>query len=312
MEELKDLEGVGRAAIEKLNAAGIFDVIGLAVKSPSDLVEIIGGSEATNRKLIQKAREMLSFSFETGKDIDKRRTEMIKIPTGCKPIDDMMGGGFETGSITEIYGDWGSGKTQLAHFLCCKVQQQIPGSLVYYLDTETTFRPERIRDFCEGLGLDPEKILKNIIYAKAFNFEHQILLAEEIEKQIAKDKLNVKLIVVDSLTAHARSEMTGRGTLAERQQLLNKHMHKLGKIGDIYNCCVLATNQVMSSPGVSFGNPIQPIGGNIVGHNSTSRIYIRKGKADSRVVKLVDSPHLPISDANFNITRTGLEMVDEK
>ena len=312
MVELTDMDGIGKVGIQKLKDAGIFDVIGLAVKSPADLVEIIGGSEATNRKLIQKAREMLSFSFETGKDIDKRRTEMIKIATGCKPIDDMLGNGIETGSITEIYGDWGSGKTQFAHFLCCITQKQIPGSLVYYLDTENTFRPERIRDFCEGLGLDPEKVLKNIIYAKAFNFEHQILLAEEIEKQIAKDKLNVKLIVVDSLTAHARSEMTGRGTLAERQQLLNKHMHKLSKIGDIYNCCIFVTNQVMSNPGTSFGNPIQPIGGNIVGHNSCSRIYIRKGKADSRVMKLVDSPHLPISDVNFNITKTGLEEVEEK
>ena len=187
------------------------------------------------------------------------------------------------------------------------LQKHQEGAIVVYIDTENTFRPERIRQIAEANGLDPEKVLEHIKVAKAYNSDHQMLLAEKVEDLITKEKLPVKLLIVDSLTAHFRAEFVGRGTLAERQQKLNKHMHTLLKIADVHNVVVYVTNQVMAKPDVFFGDPTEAIGGNIVAHNSTFRIYLRKGRKDTRVAKLVDSPSLPDNETVFRITEKGIE-----
>lgn len=307
--ELSDIKGLGQTSIEKLAKEGIIDLISLAVRSPGALAETIGVGVPTARKFIHSSRELLNFKAESGLDIDKRRSELVKIQTGCEPIDTMFGGGIETGSITEFYGQWSSGKSNMAHYYMCCAYKQMPEKDIYMIDAEKSFRPERIRDFCKGLELDAEEVLKKIKYYKPFTFEHQMLITEEVEKEIALNKGNASLIVVDSISGLMRNDFQGRGMLAERQQLLNKHIHLLSKIADIHNCSVLITNQVMANPGISFGLPISPVGGEILGHNSDTRVFIRKGKADSRVMKLVDSPHLPITDAEFIITPTGLEEV---
>jgi len=219
-----------------------------------------------------------------------------------------MEGGFETRAITECFGQYGSGKTQIGHLLAVNVQKMDPTASVVYIDTESTFRPERIVQFAKGAGMDPDTVLKNIKVARAYNSDHQMLLAEKIEELI-KNGLNVKLIVVDSLTAHFRAEFVGRGTLADRQQKLNKHMHVLAKLADVYNLCVYVTNQVMAKPDTFFGDPTEAIGGNIVGHNSTFRIYLRKGKKGSRVAKLVDAPNIADGECAFFVKEGGLEAV---
>ena len=176
-----------------------------------------------------------------------------------------------------------------------------------YIDTENTFRPERITELSKAAGLVPEKVLKNLKVARAYNSDHQMLLAEKVDDLIKNQKLNVRLVIVDSLTAHFRAEFIGRGTLAERQQKLNKHLHTLLKMADTYNICVYVTNQVMSKPDMFFGDPTQAIGGHIVAHTSTFRIYLRKGKKGSRVAKLVDSPSLPEGECNFYVETSGLK-----
>jgi DNA repair protein RadA len=198
--------------------------------------------------------------------------------------------------------------TQLAHQLAVNVQMNDAAGVepyAVYIDTEGTFRPERVIEIAKGAGLDPEKALKHIKVARAFNSDHQMLLAEKVEDLI-KEGLNVKLVIVDSLTAHFRAEFVGRGTLAERQQKLNKHMHVLAKIADAYNLCVYVTNQVMAKPDQFFGDPTEAIGGNIVAHNSTFRIYLRRGKKGSRVGKLIDAPNLPDGECAFMITTDGI------
>ncbi len=196
--------------------------------------------------------------------------------------------------------------TQIAHTLCVNVQNEIPESVAVFIDTESTFRPERVKQLAHGL--DEDKILKNIKVARAFNSDHQMLLAEKVEDLIKKG-LNVKLVVVDSLTAHFRAEFVGRGTLADRQQKLNKHMHTLMRLATTYNICVYVTNQVMSKPDVFFGDPTEAIGGHIVSHNSTYRVYLRRGKKGSRVAKLVDSPNLPEAEAMFYVETEGIRDV---
>ncbi|PIN78504.1 DNA repair and recombination protein RadA [Candidatus Woesearchaeota archaeon CG10_big_fil_rev_8_21_14_0_10_34_8] len=211
--------------------------------------------------------------------------------------------------MVECFGEFGSGKTQIGHLLSVRSQLDDPTAVAVYIDTENTFRPERVLQFAQSVGLDPEQTLKNIKVARAYNSDHQMLLAEKIEELITKDGLNVKVIIVDSLTAHFRAEFVGRGTLADRQQKLNKHMHKLLKLADLYNVCVYVTNQVMAKPDQFFGDPTQAIGGHIVAHASTFRIYLRKGKKGSRVGKLIDSPNLPESECSFYVEESGLKDV---
>jgi len=255
---------------------------------------------------------MMEMGFESGTDLLERRKKVIKITTGSTAVDEILGGGFETGSIIEAYGAYGSSKTQIAHQLAVNAQLPISKKgaegTVVYIDTENTFRPERIIQFAEGMGIDSKKALENIKVAKAFNSDHQMLLAEKIEELINKS-LNVKLVIIDSLTAHFRAEFIGRGTLAERQQKINRHMKVLSKLADMHNLCVYVTNQVMAKPDTFFGDPTEAIGGHIVGHNSAFRIYLRRGKKGTRVAKLVDSPNLPENEATFNITEGGIKDV---
>lgn len=309
---LENLPGVGAATAEKLRDAGYTDLISIAVASPGELVQASGLGESSARKVINFCRNHLDMGFESGDQLLKKRENTLKITTGSKAFDTMVGGGFEAGSISEAFGEFGSGKSQIAHILA--VTTQLPKEKgganggVVFIDGESTFRPERIQQIAKGFGVDPEKTLKNIHVARAFNSDHQMLLAEKAEELI-KEK-NIKLVVIDSLTSHFRADFTGRGQLADRQQKLNKHMHTLMKLATKYGACVYVTNQVMAKPDTFFGDPTAAIGGHIVGHNSQTRIYLRKGKKGSRVAKLIDSPHLPDAECCFMVTEEGLKDIE--
>ncbi len=306
--KIEDLPGVGAATVEKLQAGGFDNLMAIAVATPAELVNASGVTETAARKMIQAARSMMDMGFQSGEDLLAKREKVIKISTGAKGFDDMLDGGFETGAISECFGQYGSSKTQIAHVLCVSCQVDTPDAIAVYIDTENTFRPERIIQIAKGFGLEPELVLKNIRVARAFNSDHQMLLAEKVD-DLVKEGDNVRLVVVDSLTAHFRAEFVGRGTLAERQQKLNKHMHVLAKLADLHNLCVFVTNQVMSKPDAFFGDPTEAIGGNIVAHNSTFRIYLRKGKKGTRVAKLVDAPNLADAECIYQVTNEGLQDV---
>ncbi|MCL4320604.1 MAG: DNA repair and recombination protein RadA, partial [Candidatus Thermoplasmatota archaeon] len=220
----------------------------------------------------------------------------------------LLGGGLETQTITEFFGEFGSGKTQIMHQIA--VNATTPesdggfNSDVLIIDTENTFRPERIVQMSRAKNLDSDEVLKRIHVARAFNSHHQILLAEKAS-QMAKD-FNIRLLIVDSLTSHFRSEYMGRGSLSERQQLLNRHMHDLLRFGMLQNAVIAVTNQVAARPDVFFGDPTAPIGGNIVGHTATFRIYLRKGKAGKRIARLIDSPYLPEGETVIQLSEEGI------
>ncbi|MBI2546268.1 DNA repair and recombination protein RadA [Candidatus Woesearchaeota archaeon] len=303
---ISDLPGVGPATAARLEEVGYTTLLSVAVASPGEIVEATGLTEQAARKMIQAARSALEMGFESGIQLLERRARVLKVSSGSKALDNLLGGGFESGCIVEAFGEFGSGKTQIAHSLAVNVQKDDPDAVAVFIDTENTFRPERIQQLAEGLGMDSQKVLSNIKVARAYNSDHQMLLGEKVEDLIKKQGLKVKLVIIDSLTAHFRAEFIGRGTLADRQQKLNKHMHTLLKLADTYNLCVYVTNQVMSRPDVFFGDPTQAIGGHVVAHASTFRIYLRKGKKGSRVAKLVDSPNLPEGEANFYVETSGL------
>jgi len=312
--KLSDLPGIGPAAVEKLEAAGIFDLMGIAVLSPKELAETAGLGEAVARKVIQASRKMMKLGFQDGLEFAEKREEVNYITTGSKQFDALLGGrGIETKAITESFGAYGSGKTQLGLSLAVNAQLPIEqggseGKAVY-IDTEGTFRPERIRQIAEAKGLEPESVLKNILVSRAFNSDHQILLVDRVGELI-KNGENIKLVIIDSLTAHFRAEFTGRGQLADRQQKLNKYIHNLMRIAEQFNLAIYVTNQVMANPAMMFGDPTTAVGGNIVGHASTYRIYLRKGKKNSRVAKMIDSPNLPDNECIFYVGSKGI--VDEE
>jgi DNA repair protein RadA len=305
---LEDIPGVGEKIAEKLRRVGFSDPMALAVSSPSELAAIaeIGSGQAT--KIINAVRKMLEIGFETADKILDRRLKVAKITTGSKNLDKLLGGGVETQAITEAYGPYGSGKTQIGFQLA--VNTQLPkdkGGLegnVLWLDSERTFRPERIVRMAKALKLNPEKVLKNIFVAPVYNTQHQMLLVEKLPETI--EEKNIKLIVIDSLTSHFRADFVGRGELAGRQQKLNKHLHQLQRLADAYNIAVYVTNQVMARPDVLFGDPTAPVGGHVLGHMATYRMYLRRGRQNTRISRLVDSPGLPESEAVFRITEEGI------
>jgi DNA repair protein RadA len=307
--DISELPGVGPATAEKLKESGYTDLMSIAVASPSDLAEAADIGEAIAVKIIQNARQMADVGgFETGDVIADRRSKVGKIKTGSKALDDLLGGGVETQAITEFYGEFGSGKTQFMHQLAVNVQ--LPpedgglGGEVIVIDTENTFRPERIVQMAEAVDLDAKEALAKIHVARAFNSHHQMLLAEKAA-ELAKSK-SIKLLVVDSLTAHFRAEYVGRGTLADRQGKLNRFMHDILRFGDLNNAAIAVTNQVHAKPDAFFGDPTRPVGGHIVGHTATFRLYLRKSKGNKRIVRLIDSPHLPEGEAVVSVMEEGI------
>ena len=310
VKDLTDLPGVGAATAEKLISSGYEDLMSIAVATTGEMVEVAGVTELAAKKIITAARDAMEMGFESGEELLKRREQITKITTGCKAFDSLIGGGLETGAITEAYGAYGSGKSSLAHQLAVTVQLPIEkggaNGAAVWIDTEGTLRPEFIKKLAEAKGLDGTEALKNFRGVRAFNSDHQMLLVDKVEELI-KSGLNVKLIIVDSLMSHFRSEFIGRGTLAERQQKLNKHLHSLLRLATQHNLAIYVTNQVMARPDVFFGDPTEAIGGHIVAHTSTVRIYIRRGKKGTRVAKLVDAPALPDGEITFVITDEGIK-----
>jgi len=313
-ESLEDLPGVGPSTAQKLRELGFHTVESLAMATVREL-EPAGISEKKALAIINAARSSIGISFIRADELLRMRQNVLRLTTGSKALDKLLDGGLETQTITEFYGEYGSGKSQICHQLCVNVQ--LPperGGLngaALYIDTENTFRTERIVQMAKHLGIDPENVVKNIIYAEAYTSDHQMFLLENADKVIKEN--NVKLIIIDSLTAHFRSEYLGREMLAVRQQKLNKHMHKLIRLARAFNAVAVVTNQVMAKPDMFFGDAIHPVGGHIVGHTSHTRIYLRKAShGPVRIARLVSSPYLPEGEEVFKITENGIEDVSDE
>ncbi|KAG0170829.1 Meiotic recombination protein dmc1 [Apophysomyces sp. BC1034] len=305
--------GIGMVDINKLKGAGIWTVRGAQMTTKKNLLRIKGLSETKVDKIKDAAAKIQTCGFMTATEIAKYREQVIRISTGCKHFDSLLGGGIQSMSITEVFGEYRTGKTQLAHTLC--VQVQLPShsggasGKAAYIDTEGTFRPDRIRAIADRFGVDADIALDNIIVARAWNSDHQMELLTEIAARFAQDKGVYRLLVVDSIISLFRCDYAGRGELADRQQKLNQMLSRLIKISDEYNIAVFLTNQVSSDPGggmIFVSDPKKPVGGHILAHASATRVYLRKGRGEERVAKIYDSPDMPENEASYAISAGGI------
>ena len=317
--EIQDIEGIGPTTAKKLKEAGIVSVMDLAVTSAEELAVEINSSKDSAAAFIIAAQKLLRDSkvlekeFVTADAALEKRRSMLRCSTGSSALDDLLVGGIETQAVTEFYGEFGSGKSQVCHTLCATARQPVEeGGLnanTIYIDTEGTFRPERIQEIARSRGYDSSQILKSIAVCKVYNSSHLELIIKNLGKYV--DDFKAKLVVIDSVISLHRAEFAGRGTLADRQQRLNTMLHKIIRLAEIYNIAVVITNQVQSSPDTFFGDPTKAAGGNVLGHASTYRIYLRKS-GENRIAKMIDSPYHPYSDARFTVNERGTDDIEEE
>lgn len=282
-----------------------------------NLAKIKGLSEVKVEKIKEAAGKIVKVGFIPATIQLDIRQKVFALSTGSKQLDSVLGGGIMTMSITEVFGEFRCGKTQMAHTLCITAQlpREMGGGVgkVAYIDTEGTFRPERIKQIAERYGLDPEACLENISYARALNSEHQMELAEQLGEELSSG--DYRLIVVDSIMANFRVDYCGRGELNERQQKLNQHLFKLNRLAEEFNIAIFMTNQVQSDPGASAlfasADGRKPVGGHVLAHASATRILLRKGRGEERVAKLQDSPDMPERECVYVIGEKGITDSDQ-
>ncbi|KAI8105737.1 hypothetical protein M9434_000319 [Picochlorum sp. BPE23] len=304
--------GIAAADIKKLREGGFHTVEAVSFASKRELTEIKGVSEAKVGKIKEAAAKFVPPGFTTAHTILQQRGAMVRITTGCASLNGILGGGLETGSITEIYGEYRCGKTQLCHTLAvtCQIPVNQGGGegKCLFIDTEGTFRPDRLLEIAARYGMDQEEVLENVAYARAHNTEHQQELLVNAAALMAESRFS--LIIVDSATALFRSEFMGRGELASRQNMLGRFLKSLQRLADQYGAAVVVTNQVVQAnlDGASMfaGPTVKPIGGNIMAHATTTRLHLRKGRGETRIAKLVASPSMPEADATFGISPEGV------
>lgn len=312
-----ELSGISATDIRKLKEAGFHTFEAVAYAPRKDLIAIKGISEQKAEKIYMEAAKLVPMGFTTASEVHVKRAEIIQIETGSRELNRLLGGGIETGSITEVFGEFRTGKSQLCHTLAvnCQLPVDMGGAegKCLWIDTEGTFRPERLLAVAERYKLSGQDVLDNVAYARCYNTDHQMQLLIQASAMMAESRY--ALLVVDSATALFRTDFSGRGELASRQMLLAKFMRALLKLADEFGVAVLITNQVVAqvdnAGGFFQGDTKKPIGGNIVAHASTTRLYLRKGRGETRICKIYDSPCLPESEAVFAITTHGIDDAKE-
>ncbi|XP_074652038.1 DNA repair protein RAD51 homolog A [Tubulanus polymorphus] len=306
-----EAHGISANDVKKLEEVGLCTVEAVAFVPKKTLLSIKGISEAKADKLLNEAAKLVPMGFTTATEFHQKRREIIQLTTGSKELDKLLQGGIETGSITEIFGEFRTGKTQLCHTLAvtCQLPIDMGGGegKCLYIDSEGTFRPERLIAVAERYGLNGPDVLDNVAYARAYNSDHQTQLLMQAAAMMAESRF--ALLIVDSATALYRTDYSGRGELSARQMHLARFLRMLLRLADEFGVAVLISNQVVAQvdgAAMFAADPKKPIGGNIIAHASTTRLYMRKGRGETRICKIYDSPCLPESEAMFAINADGI------
>jgi DNA repair protein RadA len=303
-----DLEGVASTTLRKLEKVGLMTLESIAVTPPREIVELTGMGSNTATKVNRLAREKVDHGFTPANKILEQRSHMRRCRTSSSVLNHILGGGIETGVITELIGEYGSGKTQICYNLSVLAPlSEEEGGLdgkVCVIDTEGTFLPERIKQIAENRGYDSTEALDQVLVARAYNISHQLTIIQQLPQVIQEH--DIKLVIVDSIISHFRGEYIGRGSLAERQQKLGGALGNLLRVAEAVNVAVVLTNQVQATPAVMFGDPNKPTGGHVMAHACNHRVYIRKGRKNTRLIQVIDSPYLPEERVRIAITEAGV------
>lgn len=314
-EILKGVEGtLAKSSIVKLANAGITTMEQLAVCTPREIIELTGMGKEVAAKAVRLAQQIASPGFITGEQLHEARKDQVRCTTGSSEFDRILGGGIEAKAITELIGEFAAGKSQTVFTLAVTAQRPVEeggfGKKVVFIDTENTFDTGRVMQIAEARGYDPQESLRNIIWARAYNTVHQVDLITKKLHAICREH-NVGLIIVDSMLAHLRAEYMGRGTLAERQQTLAKMLGTILRVSEGNNVAIVLTNQVQANPDSNYGPKYRAAGGHIMAHSCTYRVMFRKGRANTRLVQVIDSSHLPDEKIRVQITEAGIEDAEE-
>ena len=303
--------GINSSDIKKLLEAGYNSLESLSYVAKKNLLLIKGINDAKADKIIKILEETLKLKIQPSRVALEERRKLTRITSGSKELDTLLGGGFESNSITELFGEFRTGKTQICHTLCvtCQLPKKDGGGegKAIYIDTEGTFRPEKLAAIAERFGLDPKEVIENVYYARAYNSDHQMRLLVQVCALMCEHKFS--LLIVDSATALYRTDYSGRAELSNRQMSLAKFLRNLQKIADEHKIVVVITNQVVATvDGNGFGgNDKKPIGGHIMAHACQTRLYLKKGLKQNRICKIYDSPSLPEGEATYSITDRGID-----
>jgi len=308
--------GISSTDCKKLQEAGFYTVESVVYAPRKKLCDVKGISEQKADKIQLEAMKLVPTGFTTATEMHLKRSQIIQVTTGSKELDKLLNGGIETGSITELFGEFRTGKSQLCHTLAVTCQLPIDNGgaegKCLYIDTEGTFRPERLLAVADRYGLQGSDVLDNVAYARAYNSDHQMTLLTQAAAMMSESRY--AMVIVDSATACYRTDYSGRGELSARQMHLAQFLRALLKLADEFGVAVVLTNQVVAQvDGAAMFNadPKKPIGGNIMAHASTTRLYLRKGRGEQRICKIYDSPCLPEGEAVFAINADGIGDVKE-
>eukprot|EP00056_Hartaetosiga_gracilis_P010519 m.155879 g.155879 ORF g.155879 m.155879 type:complete len:310 (+) comp13331_c0_seq4:3166-4095(+) len=302
--------------ITKLKGAGFHTVKSIMLIHPKKLRGLKGFSEAKVDKVLSAAKQLVfgDTQFMTAANFLDVREAVFRITTGSKELDAILGGGIESQQLTEIHGEYRTGKSQLC--MTMSISAQMPnedtgysGGKVIYIDTEGAFQPERLEGICDRFNVDYSAALNNIYFCRAYNSEQLRNLMVEVGAILAQEAGVVRLLIVDSIMATFRADYCGRGELADRQQQLNQLLSSIKNLAEEWNVVVLMTNQMSSDPGATMSfvsDPKKPVGGHILAHAVQTRLYLRKGSGEQRYAKLVCSARFSEKDACFALTEGGV------
>uniref|UniRef100_G1KHF6 Meiotic recombination protein n=1 Tax=Anolis carolinensis TaxID=28377 RepID=G1KHF6_ANOCA len=304
--DLLQKHGINVADIKKLKSVGICTIKGIQMTTKRALCNVKGLSEAKVEKIKEAANKLIEPGFLTAFEYSEKRKMVFHISTGSQEFDKLLGGGIESMAITEAFG----GESGCTWILTAQLPgADYTGGKIIFIDTENTFRPDRLRDIADRFNADHDAVLDNVLYARAYTSEHQMELLDFVAAKFHEEPGIFKLLIIDSIMALFRVDFSGRGELAERQQKLAQMLSRLQKISEEYNVAVFVTNQMTADPGATMtfqADPKKPIGGHILAHASTTRISLRKGRGELRIAKIYDSPEMPENEATFAITAGGI------
>lgn len=315
IETVSELEGVGKVTAEKLEAAG-FDTVEMLAVAIVEQLKALDIEEKQARKIIAAAKQQtnLGLEFKTAEQVLKEHEARWRLSTHVKSLDAILGGGLESTTVNTIHGAYGSGKSQTSHWVTACLLADDKTAQVLFVDTENSFRPERLKHFLATLGGSDED-LKRVISIEARNSAMQRIIIDHVGKRIKDNR--VKLLIIDSATAHFRSEYINRDQLSPRQQTLNSHLQVVSKLTRMFDLVTLLTNQEVAVPTVGYGGAAtsRPVAGNIFGHRGFMNLGIWRPDnptSEMRIITIEKHPSLPPRRQEITLTEQGFFEPKEK